>query len=263
MNVYYEDEYCTLVHGDCLDVMREMVEKGLKFSSILTDPPYGTITPAWDNIISFEPMWDCIKGLIVDRGAILLFGTEPFSSHLRLSNIDWFKYDWIYEKTRASDFLNSKNKPLKAHEIISVFSNGTTANGSKRKMLYYPQMSQGKPYYKKHATDPRVGYVEKGNRKEYLGFNDNKGERYPRSVIKFSNNNQDSFHPTQKPIELMEYLVSTYTKEGDTILDFTCGSGTTLVAAKRLKRECWGIEKEEEYCKIARQRLMKEDESLF
>jgi DNA modification methylase len=247
-----------LILGDCLEKMKDIPDRSIDL--VLADPPYGNIAQSWDSIIPFEPMWKELLRVVKERGTICLFGTEPFSSSLRLSNIEHFKYDWIWQKTLPSGFLNAKNKPLKEHEIISVFSLGTTANGSKRKMFYYPQMKEGyKPYKKKQVNDPRVGYVAAGNRTPYLDtFSESKkGERYPTTILKYSNNNHGSKHPTQKPVELLEYIIRTYTLEGETVLDFVFGSGSTGIACVNTNRNFIGIELDEIYFNIAKERIEK------
>lgn len=251
MPPYYQDNLTTLYHGDCLEIMAGL--EAQSFDAIIADVPYGTTACAWDSPIPFAPMWACLKRLARPRGAIVLFGQEPFSSLLRVSNLDWYKYDWVWKKTRSMDFFNNKNKPREIHELISVFSDGTTANRSPRRMPYYPQglkknsrrWHRPKPSTSKHRTTRPSHSLDR-----VIEF-----DNYPETIIEFANPNQNLFHPTQKPLALMEYLVKTYTNEGDTVLDFTCGSGTTLRAAKNLKRRAVGIEKELEYCEVTVSRL--------
>lgn len=259
-----------LLYGDCLDKFKEIEDKSVDM--VLTDPPYETTAGKWDNMIPFEPMWENIKRISKDHICIGLFGSEPFSSHLRLSNINWYKYDWIWEKGRGSGFVHAKNKPLKSHENISIFSSGTTVhkNQSKKRMKYFPQMIYGKPY-KKKATKVNVGFMNHRPSKSNIDFigtiNNNIGERYPNSILRFKMHNVGNYHPTQKPIKLIEYLIKTYTNENDTVLDFTMGSGTTGVACKQLNRNFIGIENDEKYFKIAEKRISdvinREDISLF
>lgn len=214
-----------LYNGDCLIEMQKVKEKSVDM--ILCDLPYGTTACSWDSVIPFEPLWKQYKRIIKDNGAIVLFGSEPFSSYLRMSNIQWYKYDWIWKKPKGSGFLNAKNTPLKNHEIASVFY--------KKRPTYNPQMTEGKPYNSKQG---RVG--------EYLGgglndiFTRNDGERYPVSTIDF--NIEVGYHPTQKPVALLEYLIKTYTNENETVLDNTMGSGSTGVACKNTGRHFIGIE---------------------
>ena len=247
----------SLVLGDCLEVMKLIPDESVDF--VLCDLPYGNTACSWDTVLPFNVLWQEYERIIKPLGTFALFGTEPFASFLRLSNIKLYKYDWIYEKTMASGFLNAKNKPLRAHENICIFSKGTTANGSKKRMLYNPQMEEGEPYRKIQKNDPRVGYVDRGTRKEWVGISENKGTRYPRTVIKFSNNNHGSLHPTQKPIPLCEYMVRTYTVVGDVVLDNTMGSGSSIAAAKNLNRQFIGIELDENYFDISVKELESHD----
>lgn len=241
----------TLHCGDCLDIMPTL-EAG-SIDAIICDPPYGTTACKWDSVIPFAPMWECIKHLIKPRGAVVLFGGEPFSSLLRCSNLDWYKYDWVWRKTRPFDIFNCKNKPLRIHENICVFSGGTVANGSGNRMVYNPQglMKVDKPwkrpqFYKtEHRTHRPSNKLER-----VLEF-----EGYPQTVIDFANSNNGTVHPTQKPVDLMVYLIRTYTNPGETVLDFTMGSGSTGVAAIQEGRRFVGIEKDAGYFEIAQKRI--------
>ena len=232
-----------LVLGDCLDELPKIFDKNIDL--VLTDPPYGTTACKWDSVIPFEPMWNQLKRVIKDNGCIALFGSEPFSSALRMSNIKHFKYDWIWQKSKCGSPLTAKYKPLTKHEIISIFGIKT--------IKYFPQMIEGKPY-------KRIGKIGKINNHKYgLKYIDikNKGTRHPISVICFQQKwrRQDQLHPTQKPVALLEYLIKTYTNENDTVLDFTMGSGSTGVACKNLNRNFIGIEKDDKYFNIAKQRI--------
>ena len=253
-------ENIKLYKGDCLKVMDKLIKEGIKVDMILTDPPYGTTACRWDSIVSLDEMWNKCNQLITNTGCTALFGSEPFSSNLRIKNIANFKYDWIWEKGRASGFVHAKNKPLKAHEIISIFSKGTTVHKSqsKNRMYYEPIMVEGKPYTKK-ITQSNTGKLNHNPSKSNLDFvgtvNDNKGTRYPRSIVKFSMHNVGNYHPTQKPVDLCEYLIKTYTKKGDIVLDFTMGSGTTGVACVNTNRKFIGIELDEKYFEIAKDRI--------
>ena len=244
IKLWYKDDWVRLFQGDCLEVMNKMIEKGIKFDAIITDPPYGTTACKWDSVIPLSEMWIRIHKLIKDNGAITLFGSEPFSSNLRISNLKMFKYDWIWDKKKGGNPLLSKIQPIKTYEIISVFGKG--------KINYYPVMID--------RDKPKTRGKNKGKVSETTNnaFIENKiyTQYYPKAIIEISNANQKGkVHPTQKPIALMEYLIKTYTNENELILDFTCGSGTTLVAARNLKRKAIGIELEEKYCDIAKQRL--------
>lgn len=241
-----------LMQGNCLELMKTIPSGSVDM--ILTDPPYGTTACKWDSIIPFEPMWEQLKRVIKPNGAIVLFGSEPFSSMLRCSNLKMFKYDWIWEKSKVGNVFNCKNAPQKNFENIMVFSNGTIANGSNKKMPYFPQGLIDVNIAKKNQR--KVGDVgtianrpSRKNGSEYVQTKTN----YPRQILKFSN--EQGFHPTQKPVELLEYLIKTYTQEGETVLDFTCGSGSTLVAAKNTSRHAIGIELDKNYFEIAKERI--------
>ena len=214
--------------------------------AIITDPPYGTTACKWDLVIDFKLMWEQLNRIIKPNGAIVLFGSEPFSSALRMSNIKNYKYDIIWEKSISSNFVLSKKQIQKKHENISLFyKNQTTFN---------PQMEQGKPY-KDSRTSSRTS-ISVGDKKALNRIQiANNGIRYPKSVIFFNNPNHKNKHPTQKPVPLMEYLIKTYTNEGETVLDFTMGSGTTGVACVNTNRNFIGIEKDENYFNIASERV--------
>jgi DNA modification methylase len=255
-----------LYKGDCLEIMKSIADGSI--DAIITDPPYGTTACKWDSVIDFDFMWLELNRIIKPNGAIVLFGSEPFSSALRMSNINNYKYDWVWEKGRASGFQHSKNKPMKAHENILVFSNGVTvhASQSKRRMPYFPQMEKGNPYSKKIKTinTGKINHAPSQENLDFIGTTiKNKGERYPRSVIKFNIHNVGLSHPTQKPVALMEYLIKTYTNENETVLDFTMGSGSTGVAAKNTNRNFIGIEQDANYFNIAKERIEKENFKLF
>jgi len=254
-----------LYKGDCLEVMDKLIADGVKVDAIITDPPYGTTACKWDSVIPFDAMWERLNKLIKPNGAIVLFGSEPFSSALRMSNIKKFKYDWYWKKARPSGFVNAKLKPLKDIETISVFSEGTTANGSKKNMAYNPQ---GLIEVNKEWKRPKTYGTGKGvnpTRKSHQLERTIKFEGYPRQVLEYKNHNIGNVHPTQKPVALMKYLIKTYTNEGGTVLDFTMGSGTTGVACKNTNRNFIGIEKDEKYFKIAEERIEKHttQERLF
>ena len=231
--------------GDCLEVMKTIPDRSV--DAIICDPPYGWGTTAckWDSVIPFDLMWEQLNRIIKPNGAIVLFGSEPFSSALRMSNIKNYKYDWIWEKSRPANFMNSKYQPMKYHENIIIFS--------KKKHNYYPIKFKGN---KNHATKPRNGksnIYNIENNKNGIDTNDMKN---PKSIISIkSTNSTQNKHPTQKPVLLMEYLIKTYTNENETVLDFTMGSGSTMVACKNTNRNGIGIEKDENYFKIANQRV--------
>ena len=228
-----------LIQGDCLEEMKNIPDGSIDM--VLTDPPYGTTACKWDSVIDFSKMWEQLNRIIKPNGAIVLFGSEPFSSALRMSNIKNYKYDWVWEKERGSNFASVKYQPFKKHEIVSIFS--------KKSHQYYPQMLKGTPYVCKQG---RKGDVYGGdNGKEVITIN--KGERYPFSIIKFTRDR--GLHPTQKPVALMEYLIKTYTNENEIVLDFTMGSGSTGVACNNTNRNFIGIELNEEYFKIVKARI--------
>lgn len=185
------------------------------------------------------------KRVIKDNGAICLFGQGAFTANLIMSNISMYRYDLVWEKTKAGGFLNAKRMPLQAHENISIFY--------KKLPTYNPQMEQGKPYTKKAVTNGDGNNYGKFNRVGQVHINN--GERFPRSVIKISNDNHKSLHPTQKPVALLEYLIKTYTNEGETVLDNCMGSGSTGAACKNLNRKFIGIELDENYFNIAKERI--------
>ena len=232
-----------MIQGDCLEKMKD-IEDG-SIDMVLADPPYGTTACKWDSIIPFDEMWLRLNKLIKPNGAIVLFGSEPFSSALRMSNIKNYKYDWIWEKEQGSNFAVVKYMPFKVTENISVFSIGTNT--------YNPQMGSGKPYKDTIRKRNQEHSTKQTTKKEI----NNKGTRYPRNKLYFVNDTKKghSFHPTQKPVALMEYLIKTYTNEGEAVLDFCMGSGTTGVACKKLSRNFIGIEEDMEYFKIAEKRI--------
>ena len=246
-----------LINDDCLKVLPTLLDKSVDL--ILTDPPYGTSACKWDSILPFEPMWIELQRIIKENKPIILFGSEPFSSYLRTSNIEWFKYDWIWEKQRGSNFLNYKYQPSKNYEIISVFSNGATSfvkNNSN--CPYNPQMVEGIPYEIKQGKGGDA-VVREGSRTGQNIITKNSGTRYPNAIQKF-NSDKEKLHPTQKPVALLEYLIKTYTNENDTVLDFTMGSGSTGVACKNLNREFIGIELDKTYFDMASKRIDNEME---
>jgi site-specific DNA-methyltransferase (adenine-specific) len=235
--------------GDCLELMKEIPSGSIDL--ILCDLPYGTTSCKWDHVIDPVRMWEQYRRICA--GAIVLTATQPFTSALVMSNLEMFKYCWVWEKSRPGDIFNAKNKPLKAHEDICVFSSGTTANGSDRKMLYLPQ-GVGAGGVKTNNPDEKE-YAFKGKRPSHLANHVTHGSGYPRSVIQFANPNKGSVHPTQKPVALMEYLIKTYTRDGMTVLDNCMGSGTTGVACANTGRKFIGIEKDEAYFEIAKKRI--------
>lgn len=234
----------TLWQGDCLEMMKNIPDKSI--DCIICDLPYGTTACKWDTIIPFEPLWEQYNRIIKDNGAIVLFGSEPFSSKLRMSNLKMFKYDWVWKKTMASNFALCKKQPFKKHEMVSVFY--------KKQPTYNPQMEVGEPYVDKRQSGKRnvsVGTSDGINRHPI----NNIGVRYPSSVQEFSNGNNGNVHPTQKPVPLLEYLIKTYTNEGETVLDNCMGSGSTGVACINTNRNFIGIELDNIYFEIAKKRI--------
>jgi len=238
----------TLVQGDCLEEMKN-TESG-SVDMVLTDPPYGTTACKWDTVIPFEPMWEQLNRIIKPNGTIVLFGSEPFSSALRMSNIKNYKYDWIWDKVSKTNGMNAKYQPLRQTELVSVFY---------KKCTYYPVMSEGRQWSRRGVAriDKTTKYYEqKGDIVIGKNKSDTDNIKYPSNLIRFSNADKtDRTHPTQKPVALMEYLIKTYTKEGETVLDFTMGSGTTGVACKNLGRSFIGIEKDAKYFQLAYDRI--------
>ena len=230
-----------LMQGDCLEKMKDIADGSVDL--ILTDPPYGTTACKWDSIIPLEPMWEQLKRIIKPNGAIVLFGSEPFSSALRMSNIKNYKYDWVWNKVKGGNFAILKYQPYKIHENIMVLSYKTHN--------YYPI---------KTKQNKRTGKIYSSSDSAPLKYNDGKErvytDKHPKSILEASNANQKGkVHPTQKPVALMEYLIKTYTNENETVLDFSMGSGTTGVAAKNLNRKFIGIELDEDYFDIAKKRI--------
>lgn len=231
-----------LLQGDCLELMKDIPDKSIDM--VLCDLPYGTTACKWDKIIPFEPLWEQYERIIKDNGAIVLFGSEPFSSSLRMSNLKMFKYDWIWNKKKGGNPLLSKIQPIKIYEVVSVFGKG--------KVNYYPIMVD--------RDKPKARGENKGKTSETTNnaFTKNKvyTQYYPKAIIEFSNANQrNKLHPTQKPVALCEYLIKTYTNEGDLVLDNCMGSGTTGVACKNLDRDFIGMELDEDYFEIAKKRI--------
>lgn len=229
-----------LYKGDCLKLMKQIPDKSVDM--ICCDLPYGTTACKWDTVIPFEPLWWSYERIIKDDGAIVLFGSEPFSSALRMSNIKHYKYDWIWEKNRPTGLFLAKKQPLRYYEIISVFY--------KEQSLFNPIMIKGKPNHIRGSIN--------GNSEHYKTktFNESKtdGLKYPKNILKFDRPHPP-IHPTQKPVDLMEYLIKTYTNEGDLVLDNCMGSGTTGVACKHLNRNFIGIELDDKYFEIAKNRI--------
>lgn len=245
-----------LLHGDCLELMKDIPDGSVDM--VLTDPPYGTTACKWDSVIPLGPMWERLHKLVKDNGAIVLFGSEPFSSALRMSNIKEYKYDWYWHKNKPSGAMLAKKMPMRAIENICIFYVSMPT--------YNPQMVERTEDELKRLSKKSVltvgtdvdgrSWGKSGNRE------DNKF-KYPKNVINiktvFNRSKEKVAHPTQKPVPLMEYLIKTYTNEGETVLDFTMGSGSTGVACVNTNRNFIGIELDEDYFEIAKKRIKREE----
>lgn len=240
-----------LIQGDCLQEMDKLIASGIKVDMVLTDPPYGTTRCKWDSVIPLEEMWNKIYSLINVGSAICLFGSEPFSTTLRYSNLDKFCYDWIWDKKFAGNFVQAKRQPLKTHEIVSVFSfDGTMPK-------YFPQMIDREAPIKKGGNKQSEA-IPISITKTSKAFGEQKKEynqKFPDSQLHYSGRDGRGLHPTQKPVDLLEYLIKTHTKEGETVLDFTMGSGSTGVACLNTNRNFIGIELDDKYYNVAKNRL--------
>ena len=241
-----------LIKGDCLEVMKNIKDKSIDM--ILCDLPYGTTECSWDNIIDFEKLWDSYERIIKDNGAIVLFGNEPFSTKLRNSRFNLYKYEWIWIKNAPSGHLEAKNKPLRKFENIIVFSKGNSANGCKNRITYNPQgLIEVNKTRKTSCTGSIFGTRpsrQKGN------IIVQKYTNYPVNILEFKKD-KGRLHPTQKPVELLKYLIRTYTNDGETILDNCMGSGSTGQAVLEIggDRKFIGIEMNDNYFEIAYNRI--------
>ena len=248
-----------LIKGDCLEQMDKLIEKGIKFDAIITDIPYGITACKWDEIIPFDEMWKRLNELIQNNGAILLFGSEPFSSRLRMSNIKNYKYDWYWDKENSGGFAVAKYRPLSVIEQILVFSKNNN------KINYYPIMEKAKEKNKR----PIIICKRKENNSQGMASgefkvssNYNENERYPKNILRYNNrvgelNHLKRLHPTQKPSDMLAYLIKTYTKENELVLDFTMGSASTGVACLKTNRDFIGIELDDKYFDISVNRINK------
>ena len=240
--------------GDCLEIMPQIPDGSI--SAIIADLPYGTTKNNWDSIIPLDKLWAQYERVIKPNGAIVLFSQQPFTSMLVMSNPKMFKYEWIWEKENGTGFLNANHAPLKIHENILIFGKGATSPTKKSvPMTYNPQKTKGKPYtavqgYTGNNYSHTVGNVTVSD-----------GMRYPTDILRFQRD-KDKYHSTQKPVELCQYLIRTYTNSGGVILDNCMGSGSTIVAAIREKRQYIGIEKNEHFFDIAKERIAAETSQL-
>jgi site-specific DNA-methyltransferase (adenine-specific) len=237
----------SLINADCLEAMRDIPDGSVDM--VLTDPPYGTTACKWDSVIPFEPMWEQLKRITKPNGAIVLTASQPFTSALIMSNVKMFKYEWIWQKDKPSNFALANKQPMKYHENVCVFYAA--------QCIYNKKMQE-----RTGSGKQRIRYiVDNTSRKsDHINCVDNPkmfGElKNPSTIQEFSTGRrQDGIHPTQKPVALMEYLIRTYTNAGDTVLDFTMGSGTTGVAAKNLGRSFIGIELDPDYFHAASKRI--------
>lgn len=239
-----------IYNEDCLIGMRDIPDKSI--DCIICDLPYGTTACKWDVVIPFDKLWEQYRRIVKDNGAIVLFGSEPFSSHLRLSNLSWYKYDYVWLKTKASNFATARKNPMKYHENISVFyKTFPTYNLWQLRKLNKPVKSSraNKGANLGHCID-KGGYFQ-----TETGFHS--------SILKFGNpSGEGHLHPTQKPVELIRWLIRTYTNEGDLVLDNCMGSGTTAVACIKEKRHFIGYEITKEYFDIAQERIKQEQSQL-
>ena len=226
-----------LMHGDCLELMKDVPDQSVDM--ILCDLPYGTTACKWDTVIPFEPLWAQYRRVAKRNAAIVLTASQPFTTALIASNMREFRYTWVWEKEQGVNFMLSKKQPLKVHEDVCVFYRDLPA--------YFPQMTAGKPYVSGKGNSGEVT----GCREKVQTIND--GTRYPRSIQQFGR--QTGIHPTQKPVALMEYLIRTYTNEGETVLDNCMGSGTTGVACVNTGRKFIGMEQDAKYFEIAQKRI--------
>ena len=236
-----------IILGDCLAEMPKIPDKSIDM--VLCDLPYGTTACKWDTIIPFEPLWEQYKRIIKDNGAIVLTASQPFTSALVMSNIKMFKYDWVWAKDRASNFLNAKKQPLRNTESILVFN---TKN-------YNPIMeNRGEPSHSIGKSEGKINNGSTQGKRININGDTKTNLKYPRTLLEFAVPHPP-IHPTQKPVALFEYLIKTYTNEGDLVLDNCAGSGTTGVACKNLNRQFILIEKEPEYVEIIKKRLAKRE----
>jgi len=235
-----------LYKGDCLEIMKSLSDNSI--DSIITDPPYGTTSCSWDTIIPLDKMWNEIIRIAKPTCPILLFGQEPFSSYLRISNIDWYKYDWYWQKERATNIMQLKRRPGKVIETISVFYN-TQATYNAQKTIHHGKLRSNK------IKDGKLGKLVDSKNRKPKEYKDD-GTRFPLQLLNYKRDILTSnLHPTQKPLALLENLVKTHSIKNDVVLDFTMGSGTTGVACVNTDRKFIGIELEEEYFDIACRRL--------
>jgi site-specific DNA-methyltransferase (adenine-specific) len=267
--LYPTDYIDQIIQGDCLEIMKGIPDKAVDM--ILCDLPYGITACDWDVKIPFEPLWEAYKRIIKDNGAIVLTASQPFTSELVMSNRKMFKYEWIWDKGRGSNFMSLKYMPMKEHENILIFANGKTIynpekiSRSEKSLIRDPS---GTDRWVKQSKRT-IRHYGQNNKTDHVRQIDSSGLRFPKSIIKFEAQSEldgarystvldAEKHPTQKPVSLFMYLIKTYTNEGDLVLDNCIGSGTTAVAAKATGRRFIGIEQSAQYCAIANKRLRQE-----
>ena len=236
-----------LIHGDCIEEMQKLIDKGIKVNMSFADLPYGETGNKWDKKINHTTMFNQLKQLVTDDGAMIFTGSFRFGVKLYNTCPELYKYDWIWEKDNGTNPPLVNYQPFRIHELIYVYGKGRVSNGTKLPMKYNPQKTKGEPYT---LTSGKMSSNWKGGLKQITTVN--KGDRHPKTIQYF--NRDRGLHPTQKPVEMLEYLIKTYTDEGDIVLDFVMGSGTTGVACKNLNRDFIGIELNEDYFKIAKNR---------
>lgn len=256
MSLYYQDDYVTLFHGDCLEILPRIEAKSVDL--VLTDLPYGMTDCAWDTELPLDALWAEWKRQLTPTGAVALTASQPFTSTLVSSNPKAFKTEWIWEKNAGSNFGTLKRQPMKEHESVLLFAWG--------KYIYNPQMQERAASGLSRVQSGVVNYSTKADVYSKGGLTGQASShrpdlRYPRSIQKF--NRERGLHPTQKPVDLMRYIIRTYTNEGATVLDNCAGSGSTLVAAQFERRKAIGIELEEKYCEVIAKRLQQGALDLF
>ena len=244
IDFYYRDDSCVIYNGDCLEVMKDIPSGSIDM--VLADPPYGTTACKWDTVIPFEPMWEQLKRVIKKNGAIVMTASQPFTSALIMSNIKMFKYCWVWAKTRKTGFPNAKRQPLRNIEDVVVFYDKQATYNPQGITRIDKNIFRDKPKNDTVNAGENDGSLCGNYIQEFTG--------YPNQVLQVKSTG-NTIHPTQKPVALMEYLIKTYTNEGETVLDFTMGSGTTLLAAKNIGRKAIGIELDKAYCDIGVKRL--------
>jgi len=237
---------CSLFLGDCLEMMKRIPDGSVDM--VMCDLPYGTTQNKWDSVIPLEPLWSEYRRVCKPSAAIVLTASQPFTSLLVMSNPAAFKYDWCWRKPKGTGHLNAKKQPMRDKEDVLVFY--------REQCTYNPQFTAGTPYKDKAGKDHAASTSMTGSYGAYTNYReDNEGKRYPKQVLEFGVVERGTQHPTQKPVELMEYLIRTYTNAGEIVLDNTMGSGTTGVACVNTGRQFIGIERDAEYFRVASERI--------